>query len=166
VASGATLQIGTQETFTSLSGNGTLRLTAGGNLTLTASSAIGTLWISGNSTLNFGNNSFSVGTFIVDSGVSFLVNNQFVANNWWVSSSNQSNVAFDTRGTAPFNQVTITGLSGNSSLTFWQSGTNLVTVPEPSTYGAGLVAMLGAMFGWRRWRAGRRENDALPAGQN
>jgi len=152
VASGATLQVGTTETFASLSGNGTLRLTAGGNLTLSGNSSIGTLWVSGNSTLNFGSNTFSVGTFIVDPGVSFLVNNQFVAAKWWVSSTNQTNVAFDTRGTTPFNQVTITGLSGNSSLTFWQSGTNMVTVPEPSTYGAILLAGVAGVLGLRRWR--------------
>jgi autotransporter-associated beta strand protein len=159
VALGATLQVGTVETFTSLSGNGTLRLTAGGSLTLSGNSSVGTLWISGNSTLNFGSNSFSVGNFVVDPGVSFQVNSQFVANNWWVSTSNQTNVAFDTRGTVPFNQVTVTGLSGNSSLTFWQSGTNMVTVPEPSTYGAFLLVGVAGVLGFRRWRKTARSPD-------
>jgi spermidine/putrescine-binding protein len=69
----------------------------------------------------------------------------FFATNWTGATAN-------VRGAAPMNQVAFTGFSAAS--TAWQSYDQQITpVPEPSTYGALLIAFAGAVTLWRRARS-------------
>ncbi len=129
--------------------SGTLAL-SGYNLTAA------TLHITGNSTIDFagGNSTLNATNFVIDSGITLTVKNwadaadYFYAQGW-------SGAAFDTAGSAPMNQVVFQGF--NTGNTKWQSYDNQVTpVPEPSTYGALLMAGLGAFAGFRRYRRSRR----------
>jgi hypothetical protein len=69
----------------------------------------------------------------------------FFATNWTGATAN-------VRGAAPMNQVAFSGFSAAS--TGWQSYDKQITpVPEPSTYGALLIAFAGAVTLWRRSRS-------------
>ncbi|MCX6950964.1 MAG: autotransporter-associated beta strand repeat-containing protein, partial [Verrucomicrobia bacterium] len=134
---------------------GTLLL-SGGTLALNGFNlTVGTLHITGNTILDFGNSAASLlntTTFIIDAGVTLTINNwvngvdYFYAQSWTGATAN-------TTGSTPMNQVTFNGYASNS--TRWQSYDNQVTpltpVPEPSTYGALLVAFAATLACWRRY---------------
>lgn len=133
---------------------GTLLL-SGGTLALNGYNlTVGTLRITGNTILDFGNSAASVlnaTTFVVDAGVTLTLNNwvngvdYFFATNWTGATAN-------TRGSAPMNQLTFSGFTANN--TGWQSYDHQITpitpVPEPSTYGALLVAFAVGLASWQR----------------
>jgi autotransporter-associated beta strand protein len=142
-------------TFTSAINFGGQLTLAGGTLALNATTlTVGTLRITGNSILDFGNSTASVlnaTTFVIDAGVTLTITNwangvdYFFATNWTGATAN-------VRGAAPMNQVAFTGFSAAS--TGWQSYDQQITpVPEPSTYGALLIAFAGAVTLWRRSRS-------------
>lgn len=135
-------------TSTNFSG-GTVRLDAGTLALNGVSLSIGTLHITGDSILDFGNSvssNLSVTTFIIDAGVSLTINNwvnaidTFYAQNW-------NGATFDSFGSAPMNQITFSSFS--NTMTKWVSSNRMITpVPEPSTYGACLLGILGGLYGW------------------
>jgi autotransporter-associated beta strand protein len=145
-------------------GSGTLTLSAptvdyggtfvlnGGTLLLSnADVAFGNLSVTGNSILDFsGNSTLTLGSFSIAAGVTLTVNN-------WIDgldlllASDWTGATVDTRGSAPMNQVIFTGFSGAN--TVWQGYDRQITpVPEPSTYGAGLVGLATAGLMWYRRR--------------
>lgn len=150
VAAGATLFSGTTQSLNSLSGDGRLIL-AGGTLTLTSASSIGTLHVTANSVLDC-TGSFSVQNLIVDAGVTLSATNQFLAANWWADANMNVLVARNVSGTTPYNQVSITAYPGTASATHWDSYDYVTPVPEPATYGAGLVALTLTLVMVRRRR--------------
>jgi len=157
----------------SILGAGTLIKAGSGSLTLAASLAltgefqlnsgtvflsgyslsVGTLHITGNSTIDFagGNSTLNATNFIIDAGVTLSIANWtnaadfFYAQNW-------SGATLNSSGTAPMNQVSFAGFSPSN--TKWQGYDSQVTpVPEPATYGAWLVGVLLGVVFWRRQRA-------------
>jgi autotransporter-associated beta strand protein len=208
LAAGTALDLnGKTDTFTGLSGTGTL-LMNGGNLTLLGSNTfngsisgagtlnitndviptggiltlggilnnpaltinldgtlnlgsfvntVGTINLTGNSILDFGNTSATVLNLqnLNLNGFTLTINNwvdtvdYFTAQNW-------TGATFNTRGSAPMNQVTFTGFSNNQ--TAWQSWDRQITpTPEPATYGMIFMGLSLGGLGFRRWkmRAGR-----------
>ncbi|MBI2498301.1 MAG: autotransporter-associated beta strand repeat-containing protein, partial [Opitutae bacterium] len=135
---------------TNLTFNGTFNL-AGGTLRLSdISLSLGTLNITGNSTIDFAGTSASllVTTLNISAGVTLNITNwsdavdYFYATNW-------TGATTDTRGVAPMNQVTFNGFTAAD--TQWQGYDYQVTpVPEPATYGALLLGALTALITWRR----------------
>ncbi|MBS0663804.1 MAG: autotransporter-associated beta strand repeat-containing protein [Verrucomicrobia bacterium] len=177
IGSGATLQIdsGISETLSSISGSGTVSkvgagtLTfastfdfSGGSLTLSGgtlalasgSSSIGTLHITGDTVIDFGNSAAStltVTSLLIDAGVNLTIANWVDATDYFFAQG-WSGATPDARNIAPMNQVTFTGFS--SSTTAWLNFDSQITpVPEPATYGAVFAAL---MLGWVAWR--RRES--------
>ena len=129
-------------------GGGTLLL-SGYNLT------VGTLHITGNSTIDFagGNSTLIASNFLLDSGVVLTVANwtaaadYFFAQNWVGAVANVSNAD-------PMNRVVFSGY--NASQTHWDSFDKQVTpVPEPATYGILLIGALIGFFAWCRRPRGR-----------
>jgi autotransporter-associated beta strand protein len=148
IGAGATLTLGANFTNTNLKitlDGGTLNL-AGYSLTA------GALSITGNSTVDFSSGADSV--LAVDSlgfGSTGLL---LSAQNWADASDYFYSQTGYTQGSAPLNQVRFQGWS--TADTKWQAYDNQITpVPEPATYGAWLLAGLGAVGLWRRLR-GRR----------
>ena len=116
---------------------------------------------SGTTILDFGN---SIGTtlqstnLIVSPGASVTVNNWVAGSDAWRSTNaptiNGSTVA--TGGVV--SNITFTNYTGLT--TTWSStglSQQIAPVPEPSTYGAMLIAGCAGLMGWRRWRS-RRES--------
>ncbi len=136
--------------------SGTVNL-GGGTLTMNGYSLTATtLHITGNSTIDFGggNSTLSLTNLIIDSGVTLTVQNWANAADFFYTQG-WTGAAFDVAGSAPMNQVVFSGY--NASNTHWQSYDKQITpVPEPSTYGALLLAGLGAFAGYRRYRKARR----------
>ncbi len=168
-----------------LAGTGTLAFSGGGSLTLNSSvnfggtlafggatvgqtpsavlflsgtNTLGTLHITGDTILDFGNStatSLTATNLIIDAGVKVTVRNwanitdKFVALNF-------PGAVPDQRGTSPVannssTQITFTGYSPNN--TVWQSFDKQITpAPEPATYGAILVGAAVGLFGFRRLR--------------
>lgn len=130
--------------------NGTFNLAAG---TLRLSDIVltlGTLNITGNSTIDFAgaDAALLVTTLTISAGVTLTITNWTNATDYFFA-QNWSGAVFDTRGSSPMNQVAFTGYS--TSNTQWQSYDHQVTpVPEPSTYGALLLGALAGLFAWRR----------------
>jgi fibronectin-binding autotransporter adhesin len=204
LAAGATLDLnGKTDTFTGLSGSGTL-LMNGGDLTLLGSntfngsiSGAGTLSISNSLTLGSAlNNSnlvinlagtLNLGPFANSAGTLNLTGNSILdfgnttatqlnlssinLNGYTLSITNWANTVdyftaqnwifglgtapTDVRGAPPMSQVTFSGFSNNS--TVWQSYDRQITpAPEPATYGAIFTGLCVAGLGFRRWRLGRR----------
>jgi autotransporter-associated beta strand protein len=135
---------------------GELRLQAGtlnlSGYNLTAN----TLRIIGNSTIDFagGNSTLSLTNFIIDANVTLTVQNWANAADFFYTQG-WTGVAFEASGAAPMNQVVFSGFSASN--THWQGYDKQITpVPEPSTYGALLLAGVGAFAGFRRYRRSRR----------
>lgn len=137
--------------------SGTLRLSSLADLT------IGTLNITGNTTIDFAGtaNILNVTNFNISADVQLTILNwqdaadYFFAENW-------NGAAYDASGATPMNQVAFhadgnpNSTTYNSGQTKWQSFDDQITpVPEPSTYGAMLMGAGLAFFGWRRWRGKR-----------
>lgn len=146
---GGTLAFDASNTF-----SGNLDMLAGTTLRLTdADLVFDTLHIKGNTTIDFAGSVSSLNVFnlIIDGGAVVTIANwqygydYFYAQNWFGAS-------FDTRGAAPMNQVVFSpGWSNNA--TQWQSYDKQINpVPEPSTYGAILIGLSGALLGYRRHR--------------
>jgi autotransporter-associated beta strand protein len=138
-------------TFTNdIAFNGTLKL-SGGTLALSnVDLTLGTLLVTGNSTIDFGGTAslLSLQNFTISAGVTLTVQNWanaadfFFAQNW-------TGALFNTTGSSPMNQVHFSGFTPGD--TKWQGYDSQITpVPEPSTYGALLVVALTAFFAWRR----------------
>lgn len=130
--------------------SGELRLSSGTVTLAGISGTVGTLHITGNTVLDFGNSTASTlnaTTLLIDAGATLTIINwinttdYFFAQNW-------TGATFDTPGSAPMNQITFSGYS--NSYTHWQSFDNQVTpVPEPATYG---ICFAGAALAWVLWR--------------
>ncbi len=151
-------------TFTSsFNFSGELRLTGGTVILAGISATVGTLHITGNTVLDFGNSTASMlnaTSFIVDSGVTLTIINwvnttdYFYAQNW-------TGAVTGTTGSTPMNQVVFSGYTGNN--TQWQNFDHQITpVPEPATYGA---ILLGLALAWVLWhRRGPWSRAALKSG--
>jgi autotransporter-associated beta strand protein len=151
---------GTTGTFTK-TGSGTLTLAsiinyggvfelAAGTLQLSGITAnIGTLNITGNTTIDFsGTSTLNVTNFNITSGVTLTITNWANATDYFYA-QNWSGAVFDTTGITPMNQVVFNGFTAND--TKWQGYDSQVTpVPEPATYGALLLGALTGLFAWRR----------------
>jgi autotransporter-associated beta strand protein len=151
---------GTTGTFTK-AGSGTLTLAsiinydgvfelAAGTLQLSGITAnIGTLNITGNTTIDFsGTSTLNVTNFNITSGVTLTITNWANATDYFYA-QNWSGAVFDTTGITPMNQVVFNGFTAND--TKWQGYDSQITpVPEPATYGALLLGGLVGLFAWRR----------------
>ena len=123
---------------------------------------LGTLNItSGESIINFGGTStLNLGALIIADGASIRVDNWASFQDLWTTASFEGGdgmVSLDVRddNTA---QITFTGFS--ASQTIWLTedfGKNEITVPEPSSYGAILMA-----FGLAAWRLRRPRRSGAP----
>ena len=135
---------------------GTLQLSAAGTYTL------GTINVTANSVIDFGGagvTNLSLTNLTISSGVTLRIDN-------WVRLSDQFTVtsAPTIGGTAVVAGANISKSSINFSnygeLAQWNgagfSANSLAAIPEPSTYGAMLMAGCAGLFGLRRWRAKRR----------
>ena len=123
---------------------------------------IGTLTISGNSTIDFGGgaSTLNVTNLFIQAGATLTITNWqnavdfFTAGNW-------SGAIFNTTGSSPMNQIVFSGFTGNN--TKWASYDNEVTpVPEATSYGMFLFAALLGLLGWHRWRTARAAPAARP----
>jgi autotransporter-associated beta strand protein len=138
------LILGANQTFSGTLdlANATLSL-AGFNLT------VGTLDITGNSTIDFGSGSsiLSVTNLVLAAGVTLTVDNWNDEKEYFYSTNSPGS-----QGIPPLNQVVFSGFSGNS--TKWMSTDHEITpVPEPSTYGALFTAAALGLFFWFRLKA-------------
>lgn len=139
---------------TLLLGGGTLRL-AGIDL------SVGTFRITGNTILDFTGvaSTITAGNFIIDAGATLTVNNWangvdfFLADHWWTNAGMTTEVPYNTRGSAPMNQIVFSGFTGAATgwVPYDQDYAQISPVPEPSTYGAIFLGLCVAVFGWRRW---------------
>ena len=135
-----------------------LTINLAGSLNLGAFvNTLGTLNLTGNSILDFGNSSATVLnlTTLNLNGYALTINNwvntvDYFSTQNWVNGAGQA--PFDSRGSAPMNQVTFTGWSNSS--TAWQAYDRQITpAPEPATYGAVFMGLSVAATGFRRWRS-------------
>jgi len=135
---------------------GTLRLSAAGTYTF------GALSVTASSTIDFGGagvTNLALSSLSISNGAQLTIQN-------WVRYSDQFTVssAPTISGTSVSAGTDISRQSINFSnygeLAQWNSGSfsanNIAAVPEPSTYGAMLMAGCAGLFGLRRWRAKRR----------
>jgi autotransporter-associated beta strand protein len=131
--------------------SGELRLSSGTVVLAGITATVGVLHITGNTILDFGNSSASTlnaTTLIVDAGITLTITNWVNATDYFFA-QNFNGAAFNTRGSAPVNQITFTGSSNND--TTWQSYDHQVTpAPEPSTYGALFISLGLGFAAWRR----------------
>ena len=146
---------GTLALLSSIVLSGELQLNAGtlalSGYNLTAA----TLHITGNSTIDFagGISTLRATNFVIDTGVTLTIKNWLNAADYFYTQG-WTGASFNASGSAPMNQVMFTGY--NASNTRWQSSDFQITpVPEPSTYGALLLAGLGTFAGFRRYRRSR-----------
>ena len=169
VNSGRTLNWGTTGLTSStgslnFSGGGILNFTqnstfagtvniSGGTLRLTTSAlTLGTLNITGNTIIDFAGtaSTLSLTNLSISAGVTVTINNWQDAADF-LYASNWAGATYNTTGSDPMNQVVFTGATLGTG---WQSLDNQVRpIPEPSTYGALLLAAMAGLMGWRRWRA-------------
>ena len=156
----------------------TLKLT-GGTLLLSGAGtfAFGTIDITGNTVIDFGaaNSTLTSTSLRIASGATVTVKNHAAGLDFWYASGSLVNLNAagsavtstlnppgDFQGVAPltaisFNSSPTTGTDYTGLTVTWFSGTGEIRpVPEPSTYGAMLMAGCAGLFGFRRWRAKRR----------
>lgn len=137
-------------TFTSdLDFAGTLKL-SGGTLALAGVDvSAGTLLVTGNSIIDFGGiSTFSLGQLTISAGVTLTIQNWADATDYFFT-QNWSGATFDLTGAAPMNQVTFDGFAAGD--TKWQEYDKQITpVPEPSLYGALLLAAAAGLLARRR----------------
>ncbi|MBL9218092.1 MAG: PEP-CTERM sorting domain-containing protein, partial [Opitutaceae bacterium] len=122
---------------------------AAGTLSLSGITAnIGTLTLTGNSTIDFAGASILNVTNLNLNGFTLSITNWADAADYFFAAIWTGAVP-GTTGVAPMNQVTFSGFAAGD--TKWQSYDNQVTpVPEPSTYGSLLLGVLTGLFAWRR----------------
>jgi len=135
--------------------SGTLIL-AGVNVTL------GTLTITGDTILDFGNSvasTLSVTNFLIAPGASLTITN-WVNNSDYFYAQNWTGATLGTRGQGDQLSVTFNGYSNTSTawLDFGINRHEITPAPEPETYGA---IMIGAALGLIAYR--RRRNKQVPA---
>ena len=149
--------------------NGTLAFggtTIGGTPTSTlflgSTATLGTLHITGDTILDFGNSSASTldtTNFKIDSGVRITIMN-------WVESIDYFNAQNWLAGTTPPNlgdrgvgdqlQIAFDGFNNNSTAWLQYGAEKHITpTPEPATYGAMMIGAALAFTGFRRWRKTR-----------
>jgi autotransporter-associated beta strand protein len=142
--SAGTMQLDFNQTFSTVAlAGGTLKLNS-------ASNAITTLNITGNSTIDFASAAatLNVTNLTISAGVTLTITNWANAADFFYATS-WTGAVVDTRGSTPMNQVTFNGFTAAN--TQWQGYDSQVTpVPEPSAYGALLLGALTALFAWRR----------------
>jgi len=140
---------------------GTLELKSGTLFLPGVNLTVGTLEITGNTILDFGNSAASVlnATNIkIAPGASITITNWvnnvdfFFAQNWLAGTTVPG---INTRGVGDELQITFTGFSNTQ--TAWLDYNNgakhqITPAPEPSTYGAILMGAAFAFLGYRRWR--------------
>ena len=131
---------------------------------------VGTLHITGNTTLDFGNSTASILTannVIIDAGATLTITNWIHLQDFFYATTSfqlntagtYTNATFDARGVTPQNQIVFSGWNANN--TTWQSWDHQITpAPEPATYGA---IFTGAALGFLFWR--RRNKTAAPKSQ-
>ena len=144
------------------SGSGTLTFNSSINFTGTLTIAsgtvalngfnlnAGTLHITGNSILDFGNSAASflnVNNLIIDAGVMLTITN-------WVNAVDFFTVQNDpggSMGNIPLNQITFTGGTYTNNDTKWLPYDKQITpAPEPAVYGAVLAGCATLLLAWRR----------------
>lgn len=158
----------------SILGNGTLMKDGAGTLSLLSSIVLagelqldggivalngfeltaGTLHVTESTTIDFGggDSTISFTNLIVDAGSILTIQNWSDAADFFYTAG-WTGATQDATG-SPMNRVVFQGWTGSN--TKWQSFDDQVTpVPEPSTYGALLVGVLGAAGAFRRWRRQR-----------
>ena len=131
---------------------------SGGTLTLSGTSTgttITNLNVTATSTIDFGGAvaDLTATTLTISAGVTLNIINwtnasdHFFATNW-------TNAAFDTTGATPMNQVVFNSPTFAGNNTRWlSSGSHEITpLPEPSAYGALLLAATTGLVFWRRRR--------------
>lgn len=143
--------------------NATLKLD-GGTLALTnADVSVSSLLVTANSIIDFGGtaSSLSLDNLTISNGVTLTIQNWANAADFFFTQA-WTGAVFNTTGSNPMNQVVFSGSTSNH--TKWLSyedssgsGYHQITpVPEPATYGAILLGLLGAFCGSRcRLRATR-----------
>lgn len=144
---GGTLQFDLDNAFT-----GVVTINAGTLRLVDAGLTMGTLNITGNSTIDFAGSvsTLSVANLNISAGVTVSILNWQNATDFFFA-QNWTGAVVDATGDAPMNQVVFSGFTGND--TKWQGYDSQITpVPEPATYGALLIGTGLAGFGLRRWR--------------
>ena len=174
-AGGGSIDVASATTLTfssTISGSGTLTKLSAGILSLGASTSmggefalsagtlalngfnftVGTLHITGNTILDFGNSAASIlsaTNLVIDTGVTLTINN-------WINAVDYFYVQNDPGGSAgniPLNQITFTGGTYTNNDTKWLSYDKQITpAPEPATYGAILAGCATVLLAWRRRR--------------
>ncbi|MCF3649366.1 beta strand repeat-containing protein [Synoicihabitans lomoniglobus] len=148
----STLQIAASFAF-----GGTLELATGTTLKLTGNGTtfnLGTLRITGDTVIDFSGvdtTTFNIGTLIINPGVAVSAIGWSSFNDLWTA-ANFSGAALDLRNSATA-QITFNGFTASD--TIWRTydyGANEITVPEPATYGALLMAAALATHLLRRRR--------------
>lgn len=141
LASGSALGTGSTLTL----GGGTLKLS-------TTSTTVNNFNVTANSTIDFGgaNATLSITNFSLSVGVTLNIINWVNAADFFYA-TNWSGASFDTLGAAPMNQVVFASFGAGD--TRWVSFDSQITpVPEPSTYGAMLLAIATGLNFWLRKR--------------
>lgn len=135
--------------------SGELRITSGTVALAGINATIGTIHITGNTVLDFGNSSASIlnaTNLIIDAGVTLTITNWIAATDFFYV-QNFNGATLDTYGSAPMNQIVFTGHSPND--TGWLSYDHQITpAPEPATYGAIFIGLCLGVLGLRRRKSG------------
>jgi autotransporter-associated beta strand protein len=150
---GVTVSAGTL-TLANASALGTGNVTlAGGTLKLSGVNvSVGSLSVTGNSTIDFaGVSTLNLTNFSISGGVTLNIINWVAASDFFYT-TNWTGATKDVMGSAPMNQITFSGYT--ASVTGWDGWDNQIRphVPEPSAYGALLFGALAGLFAWRRRR--------------
>jgi hypothetical protein len=151
---------------------------AGGTLTLggTGSYSFGSLYVTGSSILDFGSavtggTTLTFGSIYIANGASLAVRNWtsgtdvFTATSVFSGGSVTDAISPSYSGTIALSAgssvtgVTLSASNAAGATAYWNGsslGFATTPIPEPSTYGAMLMAGCAGLFGLRRWRAKRR----------